>query len=156
MVKKFPQSCPDKTAIYTVFLAAMQPQANTVLGTDSRGLSPAFRYASYIHTRTYRMLLRRDRETDREISSYTYHTRICPTRKLARGCEYAYTRIRTCTYIHIYTYIFIYIHIDILYYPHYREVFLQHCDRQTARYTNVDSYMMHLRVYIFILCKAYD
>ncbi|XP_011882465.1 PREDICTED: gastrula zinc finger protein xFG20-1-like [Vollenhovia emeryi] len=53
VVKKFPQSCPGKTAIYTIFLAAMQPQVNTVLGTDSRGLSPAFRYASYIHTRPY-------------------------------------------------------------------------------------------------------
>lgn len=105
-MKKFPQSCPDKTAIYTVFLAAMQPQANTVLGTDSPGLSPAFRYASTYILRTYpHTLLRRDRETEKRI--LVYFTRICLHATRAWVRIRVYTRIRTCTYTYIHIYIYI-------------------------------------------------
>jgi len=105
--RSFQQSCPDKTAIYTVFLAAMQPQANTVLSTDSRGLSPAFRYASYILEHI--PLIRRDRETDREASPYTY-----PNVYVYMQTR-AWMRIRVHTHpymhIHIHTHIYLYTYI---------------------------------------------
>jgi len=39
--RSFSTVLSDKTAIYTVFLAAMQPQATTVLDTNLRGLKRA-------------------------------------------------------------------------------------------------------------------
>lgn len=132
-VRKFFTVLSNKTAIYTVFLAAMQAitQAITVLSTDLRVYQshesfPAFHYASYTFTysNTYHMLEREIKKTQRErkrrLCIYAQCT--CVSTRNSRVNAYIHIRVHTYTYIFIYIYICIYTYACA--HTHYREVFL--------------------------------
>lgn len=162
-VKKLPQFCPTTRQPFTLYSSQRcnhkQSQYQARIRADCLPhfvMLPTCYVLDIPHANKERQ---RDSLQERKHLYIRLHVYI-HIHKLARRCKYMriITHTHTDRHIHIrlyphtYTYIHIYIYRYLyIMHTHHREIFLQHCDRQTARYTNVDSYMMHLSIYIYII-----